>query len=509
MMKHKRTSALVVSGGVGDDSHDAGIDADAGAGARGNGGDFEALWWADELAQPMQVLGLVTERDICLGCLAHAERAEAQQAAAEAEAQSAEAEVMAAHDFGAQPVTSVLCLQRPSWGGGDGAANILHRDGSVSGAAASMLAANQRHVVVTADGRGGGAQGGSGTQSEKDGQDLREHEHRHAQGNEVVHVLTMRALIKAYHVARKDEGNNKGEGEGEGKGEGEGEGVGEGGGGGEGEGEGTGKDEDGDLGDDGDLHEQINGRDLLNLKQQQRNIACIVNSRIGDGVTVRDALHAMRRHATGVVMVIKDHGDDGDETGTQAHEVAGLFTERDLVRLVADAAAGSDTGPGAGRDADAGTGTGVGAHDADDAPRDMERVLSVELEDVYTRLVVTVQGDDTLDSCMQAFGDYPTVNYIPVLNEHKDGQVLLGILSIKDILHMLVGHVWPARKERAAASASAQAGEGEGNAAGGQSSSEVGALAEQGGPEGSAKAEGARGTRTADAGRDRRSASLK
>eukprot|EP00936_MAST-01D_sp_MAST-1D-sp1_P001453 g1453.t1 len=79
----------------------------------------------------------------------------------------------------------------------------------------------------------------------------------------------------------------------------------------------------------------ITARDMLAHKQSVRNISCIVNSRIGDDVTVGDALAAMRQHNTGVVLLVTAPSADGDSdpSSGQGAEVAGMFTERDFVRL--------------------------------------------------------------------------------------------------------------------------------------------------------------------------------
>ena len=110
--------------------------------------------------------------------------------------------------------------------------------------------------------------------------------------------------------------------------------------------------------------------------------------------TVLEAVKKMAEHNVGSVPVVDE-----------SMRVIGIFTERDLVRLVAKG----------GR-------------------------LDAKLEDVMTRKIITASPDDPLPSLASKMLRYG-IRHLPIVD--SDGR-LLGVVSIRRVLQfLLAGSEWP------------------------------------------------------------------
>jgi CBS domain-containing protein len=116
------------------------------------------------------------------------------------------------------------------------------------------------------------------------------------------------------------------------------------------------------------------------------------------GATVRQAAQRMTEEGVGSVAVC-----DGSR-------LAGIFTERDVLRLAA-----------AGADLDA---TSVG--------------------DEMTRALVTVSADDDIVAAARLMGER-RIRHLPVVQ----GENLLGVVGIRDVLGALAERLWRSRDEDA------------------------------------------------------------
>jgi CBS domain-containing protein len=123
---------------------------------------------------------------------------------------------------------------------------------------------------------------------------------------------------------------------------------------------------------------------ILNRKAQVRPAVLTVN----DGATVRDAVTLMAEHRIGGVPVL---------TGTT---IAGIFTERDLLRRVV--AAGRDPG-------------------------------ETCIADVMTHPVVVANPSTPLDECAAVMTER-RLRHLPIV----DGDALVGMVTIGDVLALRV-----------------------------------------------------------------------
>jgi len=111
--------------------------------------------------------------------------------------------------------------------------------------------------------------------------------------------------------------------------------------------------------------------------------------------TVADAARKMKEHNVGSVLIVDEHG-----------RLLGIFTERDLVRVVAS-----------------------------------NKPLSTKLEEVMTKSnLITASPDDPLPLIAHKMIEH-NVRHIPVVNDQ--GKVV-GIISIRKLLrYILSSHEWP------------------------------------------------------------------
>jgi CBS domain-containing protein len=116
------------------------------------------------------------------------------------------------------------------------------------------------------------------------------------------------------------------------------------------------------------------------------------------GATVRQATRRMTEEGVGSVAVC-----DGSR-------LAGIFTERDVLRLAA-----------AGADLDA-----------------------TSVEDEMTRALVTVSADDDIVAAARLMGER-RIRHLPVVQ----GDNLLGVVGIRDVLGALAERLWRSRDEDA------------------------------------------------------------
>ena len=116
------------------------------------------------------------------------------------------------------------------------------------------------------------------------------------------------------------------------------------------------------------------------------------------GATVRQATRRMTEEGVGSVAVC-----DGSR-------LAGIFTERDVLRLAA-----------AGADLDA-----------------------TAVEDEMTRALVTVSADDDIVAAARLMGER-RIRHLPVVQ----GENLLGVVGIRDVLGALAERLWRSRDEDA------------------------------------------------------------
>ena len=117
---------------------------------------------------------------------------------------------------------------------------------------------------------------------------------------------------------------------------------------------------------------------------------------IGPTATVAAAVALLRDRNIGALVVT-----DGDD-------IAGILSERDIVRALADADAGADAGP------EGGAGAGV-----------LERPVA----DLMTTVVATCGPRATADELMRVMTDR-RIRHIPVL----EAGALVGIVSIGDVV---------------------------------------------------------------------------
>jgi CBS domain-containing protein len=111
---------------------------------------------------------------------------------------------------------------------------------------------------------------------------------------------------------------------------------------------------------------------------------------IAPAATVADAVALLRERNIGALVV------------TESDEVAGIISERDIVRALADPDA----------DADAGTG-----------------LLDRPVADLMTSVVATCEPGATVDELMRVMTDR-RIRHVPVV----DGGALVGIVSIGDVV---------------------------------------------------------------------------
>ncbi|QIB33176.1 CBS domain-containing protein [Ancylobacter pratisalsi] len=122
--------------------------------------------------------------------------------------------------------------------------------------------------------------------------------------------------------------------------------------------------------------------DLMKLKK-----ARVPTIRMSE--TIEMAATLLNRERIGAVVVKDACGSEGDT-------VVGIFSERDVVRAIAD--------------------RGVAA-------------LKVSVADLMSRNMISCQMDDSVDQ-VRALMDEHHVRHLPVLEDHQ----LVGVLSIRDIL---------------------------------------------------------------------------
>jgi len=111
--------------------------------------------------------------------------------------------------------------------------------------------------------------------------------------------------------------------------------------------------------------------------------------------TVVDAVKKMKKHNVSSVLIVDEHG-----------KLLGIFTERDLVKVVA-----------------------------------LNKPLSTKLEEVMTKgKLVTASPDDPLPLIAHKMIEH-NIRHIPVLDD--EGKVV-GIISIRKLLrYILSSHEWP------------------------------------------------------------------
>jgi len=111
--------------------------------------------------------------------------------------------------------------------------------------------------------------------------------------------------------------------------------------------------------------------------------------------TVADATRKMKEHNVGSVLIVDEHG-----------RLLGIFTERDLVRIVAS-----------------------------------NKPLSTKLEEVMTKNnLVTASPDDPLPLIAHKMVEH-NIRHIPVVD--KEGRIV-GIISIRKLLrYILSSYEWP------------------------------------------------------------------
>ena len=112
--------------------------------------------------------------------------------------------------------------------------------------------------------------------------------------------------------------------------------------------------------------------------------------------TVEDAARKMAEHNIGSMPVVDEE-----------MKLQGIFTERDLVRLVAEKSSSA---------------------------------LKMKLEEVMTRNPITASPDDPLPELAHKMIEHG-IRHIPVVDEQGH---LLGVVSIRRVLrHILAGNEWP------------------------------------------------------------------
>ena len=119
---------------------------------------------------------------------------------------------------------------------------------------------------------------------------------------------------------------------------------------------------------------------------------------VGPGSSVRDAIRHMTERNVGAVAV----SEDG--------VIAGIFTERDVLRLAA---------------------AGEAFHDR-------------PVSEVMTRQLAIAAPDDDISAIAEMMRDR-AIRHVPVV---EDGR-LLGIVSVRDVMALLVERLWVAHDERA------------------------------------------------------------
>ena len=129
------------------------------------------------------------------------------------------------------------------------------------------------------------------------------------------------------------------------------------------------------------------------------SIADVMSTRlvqVAPGATVLEAIRRMAEAEVGSVAVC-----DGSR-------LVGIFTERDVLRLAGET-----------------------------APLDEVRVA-----DAMTRRVITVSADTDLVSAARLMGER-RIRHLPVV----EGENLLGMIGIRDVLAALAEHLWRSRDE--------------------------------------------------------------